>query len=183
MMNHALIILDMQLGNFIDPHYPIFKGEGLISKIKSLLIKMRSVQIPVIYVQHNGGKGDPDEPGTEGWEIHPSIAPHKRDLVIQKSTPDAFHKTSLKSELDSRQIKKIIIVGLQTEYCIDTTCRRAFSLNYEVTLLEDAHSTWDSDLLTAEQIINHHNAVLGGLFATLKTTSDVLRFNFNVNDF
>lgn len=175
MSNHALIILDMQLGNFVDPHYPIFKGEVLISQIKSLLIKIRATQIPVIYVQHNGGKGDPDEPGTSGWEIHPSITPRKRDLIVQKSTPDAFHNTSLKSELGSREIKKIIIAGLQTEYCIDTTCRRAFSLNYEVTLVEDAHSTWNSDLLTAEQIINHHNAVLGDWFVTLKTTSDVLR--------
>ena len=175
MTNHALIILDTQFGNFIDPKYPIFKGEVLISKIKSLVDKMRSVQIPVIYIQHNGGNGDPDEPGTEGWEIHPSIAPHKRDLVIQKSTPDAFYDTSLKNELDSREIKKIIIAGLQTEYCIDTTCRRAFSLNFEVTLVEDAHSTRDSDLLTAKQIINHHNAVLGGWFVTLKTTTDILR--------
>lgn len=164
----------MQLGNFIDPH-PIFEGEVLISKIKSLLLKMHSAQIPVIYIQHNGAKGDSDEPGTTGWEIHPSIQPHKRDLVIQKSTPDAFHETSLKRELDSREIIKIIIVGLQTEYCIDTTCRRAFSLNYEVTLVEDAHSTWDSNHLTAKQIINHHNAVLAGWFVTLKTTTDVLR--------
>ncbi|MFX1515441.1 MAG: isochorismatase family protein, partial [Promethearchaeota archaeon] len=103
MTNHALIILDTQLGNFIDPKYPIFKGKVLILKIKSLINKMRSVQIPVIYIQHNGSNGDPDEPGTKGWEIHPSIAPHKRDLVIQKSTPDAFHDTSLKSELDSRE--------------------------------------------------------------------------------
>ncbi|MFX1517847.1 MAG: isochorismatase family protein, partial [Promethearchaeota archaeon] len=101
--------------------------------------------------------------------------PHKRDLVIQKSTPDAFHDTSLKSELGSREIKEIIITGLQTEYCIDTTCRRAFSLNFEVTLVEDAHSTWDSDLLTAKQIISHHNAVLGGWFVTLKKTTDILR--------
>lgn len=174
MPNLALLVLDMQLGNFTDLN-PIFNGEVLISKIKSLIIKMRSGQIPIIYVQNNGSKGDPDEPGTVGWQIHPSIAPHKKDLVIQKSTPDAFYETYLKRELDSRKIKKIIIAGLQSEYCIDTTCRRAFSLNYKITLVEDAHSTWDSDLFTANQIIKHHNAVLGDWFVRLKKTTDLLR--------
>ncbi|MFX0125978.1 MAG: isochorismatase family protein, partial [Candidatus Hodarchaeota archaeon] len=106
---------------------------------------------------------------------HPIIAPHKSDLVIQKSSPDAFYGTSLKKELDSRGIKKIIIVGLQSEYCIDTTCRRAVSLDYDVILVEDAHSTWDSDLLTAKQIINHHNSVLGGWFVSLKKTRELIR--------
>lgn len=173
MVSVALLILDMQMGNFIEPD-PIFNGEELLSKIKSMIIKMRSTQILIIYIQNNGGSGDPDEPGTAGWEIHPSIAPQKSDLVIQKSFPDAFYRTSLKKELDSRGIKKIIIVGLQSEYCIDTTCRRAFSHNFEVTLVEDAHSTWDSELLTAKQIINHHNSVLGCWFVSVKKTGEIL---------
>lgn len=174
LMSLALLILDIQVGNFIDPQ-PIFNGDKLLSKIKSLVIKMRSAESTIIYIQNNGSTGDPDEPGTVGWEIHPFITPHKSNLVIQKSSPDSFYGTSLKKELDSRGIKKIIIVGLQSEYCIDTTCRRAFSLNYEVILVQDAHSTWDSELLTAEQIVNHHNSVLGGLFVSLKKTGEILR--------
>jgi hypothetical protein len=49
----------------------------------------------------------------------------------------------------------------------------AYSLNYDVTLVRDAHSTWDTDLLTAPQIIAHHNKVLGGWFVRLKETTEI----------
>jgi len=52
-----------------------------------------------------------------------------------------------------------------TEYCVDTTCRRAISLGYDVTLVSDAHTTVDNKLLTAAQIIAHHNALLDGFDA------------------
>lgn len=93
--------------------------------------------------------------------------------MVQKPHPDAFQDTSLQQELASRGIQHLIISGIQTEYCIDTTCRRAYSPGYAVTLVEDAHSTWDTDQLTARQIIDHHNSVLGGWFADLKEASDV----------
>ncbi|HEX3047657.1 MAG TPA: isochorismatase family protein, partial [Bacillota bacterium] len=60
-----------------------------------------------------------------------------------------------------------------TEFCVDTTCRRAFSLGYETTLVQDAHSTFHSKVLTAPQIIAHHNNVLGGWFVTLKSTGEI----------
>ena len=70
-------------------------------------------------------------------------------------------------------VKNLIITGMQTEYCVDTTCRRAYSLGYRVTLVKDAHSTWGTDLLTAPQIIAHHNEVLGGWFAKLKEADEI----------
>ncbi|MDY6875692.1 MAG: isochorismatase family protein [Chloroflexota bacterium] len=94
-------------------------------------------------------------------------------MVIQKRHPDASQDTGLQREIESRGIKRLVITGIQTEYCVDTTCRRAYSLNYESTLAKDAHSTWDTDLLSAPQIIAHHNEVLGGWFARLKETSEV----------
>ncbi|NIR86673.1 cysteine hydrolase [Candidatus Bathyarchaeota archaeon] len=172
MTDTALLIIDMQVGNFSEPA-SICKGDELLAKVKSLIAKARPAQIPIVYVQNNGGSGDPDAYGTPGWEIHPSIAPVKGDLVVQKQTPDAFHQTNLHHELESRGIKKLVIAGLQTEYCIDTTCRRAFSLGYKVVLVKDAHSTWDSPRFTAQQIIEHHNRVLGGWFAALKNEGEI----------
>ncbi len=162
----------MQVGNFSESN-PIYNGNELLAKVKSLIAKGRAAQIPIVYVQNNGGSGDPDEYGTPGWKIHPSITPVEGDVIVQKQTPDAFHRTNLHLELESRRIKKLVIAGLQTEYCVDTTCRRAFSLGYQVILVKDAHSTWDSPLFTAQQIINHHNHVLGGYFATLKNEREI----------
>lgn len=167
-----MLIIDMQLGNFFEPNL-VYNGDELLAKVESLISKARSKQIQIIYIQHKGRSGDPDEYGTQGYEIHPSINPIKADVVIQKQTPDAFHGTSLRHELDSRGIKKLVIAGLQTEYCVDTTCRRAYSLGYDVILVRDAHSTWDSEDLSVQQIIDHHNNVLSGWFVTLKNEADI----------
>lgn len=172
MSKRALLIIDVQTGNFSEKT-PTCIGNNLINKVKSLIKKARTAGIPIVYVQHNGGKGDPDEYRTAGWQIHSAIAPLKGDIMVQKRFPDAFQRTSLHKELKNREIKKLYVTGLQTEYCVDTTCRRAFSLGYEVVLVEDAHGTWDSSLLKAEQIINHHNQILGGWFATLKKEGEV----------
>lgn len=172
MSETSLLIIDVQLGNFEEPH-SIHKGDELLAKVKGMITRARSAQIPVIYIQNDGGRGDPDEYGTPGWEIHPSIAPVEGDMVVRKQSPDAFHGTNLQGELESRCIKKLVVAGLQTEYCIDATCRRAYSLGYDIILIRDAHSTWNSTLLTAQQIIEHHNQVLGGWFVTLKKEEEI----------
>ena len=172
MKNKALLIIDMQTGNFSESD-PIYKGNELLGKVKKLIDKAHSKDQLVIFIQNNGGVGDPDEYRTPGWAIHSSISPSRDDLVIKKHAPDSFYDTILHGELQNHDVEELVIAGLQTEYCIDTTCRRAFSLGYKVTLVENAHSTWDSSLLKAEQIIIHHNQVLGDWFVALKTEEEI----------
>ena len=93
--------------------------------------------------------------------------------MVQKRHPDAFQETTLRELLELRGIRRLVLTGMQTEYCVDTTCRRAYSLGYDVTLVSDAHTTWDTEHLTASQIIAHHNDTLGGWFAKLKAASDI----------
>lgn len=158
-MNKALIIIDVQKGMFQEGE-EVYNGDVLISTLKTLIKKARASNTPIFYVQHNAPSGKPLEFGKEGWEIHTEIAPHQSDILIQKTTPDSFMNTPLEEELNKKGIKHILITGIQTEACVDTTCRRAFSLGYKVTLISDAHSTWNSSEITAQQIINHHNSVL-----------------------
>ena len=73
--------------------------------------------------------------------------------------------------MDSLGTERLIVVGNQTKFCVDTTCRRAHSLGYKVTLLKDGHSTWDNEHLKAQQIIDHHNLVLGRHFVSLDETT------------
>jgi nicotinamidase-related amidase len=156
-----------------DESDPVYGPHDLVHKIRGLITQARAARVPVIYIQHCGSEGAVHQPGTPGWEIHPAIAPGEGELVVQKRHPDSFQDTTLQRELESRGIKKLIVTGIQTEYCVDTTCRRAYSLGYDVTLVKDAHSTWNTEHLTAPQIIAHHNAVLGGWFATLKEASEI----------
>ncbi len=170
----ALLIVDVQLGMFESPIIPpVRRGNELLAHITSLVSKARAAGIAIFYMQHNGGKGHPLETGTPGWRIHPAIVPREQDVVIQKLTSDSFRDTPLRHDLETRGVVTLFVAGIQTEFCVDTTCRRASSLGYDVNLVSDAHGTWDTDILSADQIIAHHNKTLGGTFVTLKRESDI----------
>jgi len=159
--NIALLILDAQVNMFSEDE-SVYEGEKILGIINNLISRARNNNLLIINIQNSGSESDPDFPGTPGWQIHPAIALESGDIVIQKSTPDAFFETPLKSILDSQGIQKLFIAGMQTEICIDATCRRAASLGYDVTLVKDAHSTFDADV-PADQIIALHNQSLNKL--------------------
>jgi nicotinamidase-related amidase len=155
---NALLIIDIQVGLV-----ELIPGEirtRVLSRIETLLSKARATGTPVIYIQHDGPKGHPLETHTKGWEVHPSIKPLDGESVVRKAESDSFFETTLQQELEGREITRLIIAGGMTEYCIDTTCRRATSLGYDVTLASDAHLTRDNEVLSAANIIAHHNFVL-----------------------
>ena len=155
---NALLIIDVQIG--LVELIPAEIRAGVLSKIETLLSRARASGTPVIYIQHDGAKGHPLETHTKGWEIHPLLKPADGEPVIRKRESDSFFETTLQRELEKRGIMHLIIAGGMTEYCVDTTCRRATSLGYDVTLASDAHLTRDNGVLTAANIIAHHNFVL-----------------------
>lgn len=168
----ALVVIDVQVSNF-EGSARVFNSVDLLARISTLIAQSRAAAVLVIYVKHCGPEGAVDEPGTPGWEIDPAVSPAEDEVVILKRHPDAFQDTTLQNELTVRGVNRLVITGVQTEYCVDTTCRRAYSLGYHVTLVKDAHSTWDTQTLTAPQIIAHHNDVLGSWFAELKETNEI----------
>lgn len=167
----ALLVVDVQMAMF-DETYPVHQGSTLLDQIQTAITRAREVGVPVIYVRHGEGPGEPLARGTEGWHVHPAIAPQAGDLIIDKTTPDSFYGTPLQAELEARGIHRLILTGIQTDLCVDTTCRRAFSLGYKVTLVRDAHSTWNSRHLSAAQIIDHHNDVLRN-FAEVRALAEI----------
>lgn len=163
----ALLVVDVQTG-FIDGNPCVYQAQDVLARIGDLIAKARAANVPVVYIQHNSA---PEYDGP----IHPAIEPQPGEPVILKYRPDSFYETNLQAELDARDIDKLILMGFQTEFCIDTTCRRASSLDYDITLVQDAHSTFDGTALNAAQIIAHHSAVLAE-FATVKN-ADQIRFD------
>jgi nicotinamidase-related amidase len=79
---------------------------------------------------------------------------------VRKRTPDAFLRTDLQSILEKRRIEELIVCGMHTEFCIDTTTRRALALGYPVILVADAHTSMGNAILSAPQVIAHHNTTL-----------------------
>ncbi len=167
MKKTAFLVIDVQSGLFggVDA---LYQEKVLIKTINGLIDKARRSDVPIFWIQHcEAEEGNPLHPDLKGWQIHPELNRGEKDVYVRKSHPDSFQDTRLEKELDSRGVEKLIVAGLQTEYCIDTTCRRAYSLGYEVILIEDGHSTYDNEDFSAEQIIRHHNKVLGSWFVTL----------------
>lgn len=168
MQKTALLVIDAQNEMFADA-YPVYKSGELLGNIRSLIEKARAADTPVVFVQHN------DQAlvaGTHDWQIHPSIQPEEGDAVVQKKKPDAFWETELQDVLQEKGVEHLVITGNQTEYCINATTRQADALGYQVTLVEDGHGTWDSDTLSAEEIINQHNSEWSS-FASLKKAGEV----------
>ncbi len=162
-MKSALLIIDVQVG--LVKLMPPEVQDRVLPNIKVLLDKARSSGTPVFFIQHDGPKGHPIEAGTAAWEIHPSIPPRSGEPVIRKKASDSFFETQLAEKLQIAGISHLIIAGAMTEYCVDTTCRRAVTLGYNVTLAADAHLTRDTSDLTSAQIIAHHNSLLDGFAA------------------
>ncbi len=175
--HNALLIIDVQVG--LVELIPAEIRGGVISRIETLLSRARASGTPVIYIQHDGPRGHPLETYTKGWEIHPSIKPLDSESLVRKRESDSFFETTLRQELEKRGITRLIIGGGMTEYCVDTTCRRATSLGFDVTLASDAHLTRDNKVLTAANIIAHHNFVLddfgaGDHVVRVKPTDEIL---------
>ena len=170
MVATALLVVDVQRGILDLPNLARKKDidralDQTVARIAGLIQRARDAALPVIYVQHDGGPGHRLEPETSGWPIRPEVSPRSGDLVVHKRASDAFFETTLESELTARAIRQLIVCGCMTQFCIDTTVRRAVSLGYDVILASDGHMTADTHSLTFEQIIAHHNSLLDGFDA------------------
>ena len=119
----ALLIIDAQV-NMFDEKLRLYRSQEILKIILELLSKARATGTPVFYLQNEGGLEDPDRRGTEGWKIYPPILPQAGDVVIPKSSPNGFTTTALENELDRLGVKRLVVVGMQSEFCIDATCRR-----------------------------------------------------------
>jgi len=160
----ALLVIDVQVGLIDDPADPSYNAPIVLANIAGLLAKARTAQTPIIFIQHDGntyeGEGLSLAPNSPGWQIHTMVEPLVGELVLRKRASDAFYQTTLQAELDARHIQHLVITGCRTEMCVDTTSRAAISRGYDVTLVRDAHSTTDSEIMPAAQIVAHHNYTL-----------------------
>lgn len=160
-MKTALLVIDVQTALF-PPDRPPGDAAAVIERINALAARARAAQVPVIYVQHERA----DSPlafESPGWQLAPGLQPDPADIRLRKATPDSFLNTRLEPLLQEQDIRHLVISGYASEFCVDTTTRRAAALGYEVTLAADAHTTHDKAHASAAQIRAHENATLPAL--------------------
>jgi nicotinamidase-related amidase len=160
----ALLVIDVQQGLF-KRSTPIYQAEVLLKNINTLVERAHCASTPVFYIQHSNQKILLY--GSQDWKIHPALHPLETDGVIHKLHGHAFEETSLKEELDSRDIGKVVVTGLVTQGCVRATCIGAEELGYKVVLASDAHSNYHKQ---AAKIIEEWNQKLGEKTVELKST-------------
>ncbi|MDT8854208.1 isochorismatase family protein [Paracoccaceae bacterium Fryx2] len=168
-MTTALLLIDVQTGVLDGSATPARQPlvdraqTALIGRLQGVLARARAQGIPVVFVQHNEGPGEPLATGSAGWQLRSDLAPQPGEAVVQKDTWDSFHNTTLVHILGSSSVDHLIVGGFATDFCIDASCRRAVEIGFEVTLLADGHMTGDSAGQPFEEIIAEFNADLDGL--------------------
>jgi nicotinamidase-related amidase len=170
MGNPAVVVIDVQNAVLSIPgmtrrEETNFAFNACVARIAKLVTRARRRGISVIFVQHTGPIGHRLERNSKGWKLRPELTPNPMEPVIHKLASDSFFHTSLAAELEVRQASRLIVAGCMTQYCIDTTVRRAVTVGYNVTLVADGHMTADSRSLTFDQVIAHHNELLDGFNA------------------
>jgi predicted GNAT family N-acyltransferase len=168
----GLMIVDVQNAMF-ECDGGVYKGQEVLQNIRELLEDAREKEMPIIFVQHTDESGDYGK-GSHTWEIHERLKPLASELIVEKNYWDAFQKTELENVLKGLGLRRLIIVGMQTEYCMDTTIRNAFSRGYQLMGVKGCHTTFDSSVLKAVDMIHHHESIWDGRFMTMLTQVEAL---------
>ena len=157
-MKTAVLVIDVQQGLCVGEG-KAHDCEGLFANINRVTAQARSACVPVMFIQHESAAGYLEH-GTPAWQLADGLHVSPGDIKIRKTTPDAFLRTDLARALNERQINHLVVCGMHTEFCVDTTTRQALARGYPVTLVSDAHTSAGNNALTPQQVIAHHNATL-----------------------
>ena len=167
-----LIVIDMQKALMDDELHDFF---GLLDKVQRLVAAARENGIEVIYVQHDAGAGTGFSVGDEAFEIADEVAPREGEKVFVKTINSCFGNKDFAAYLAQAGDEALMIVGLQTNFCIDATVKSAFERGYRVIVPEGAHSTFDNAYMSAETTCAYYfNEVWPDLFADCVSFDEAL---------
>jgi len=159
-LKQALLVIDAQQALIEGDHAEkgVVEKENLIKNINTVIQKAVENEIEIVFIRDvDVSKGE-----GPGFEVHQEINVPSGAVIFNKAATNSFYGTPLDAFLKERSVKHIVMMGCKTEYCMDTAVRTATVSGYDVTLVGDAHSTSDSNTLSGQQIIQHHNRTLHG---------------------
>lgn len=179
-MTEAVLVVDVQQG-LCEGAGAAYDCRGTIDRINAVTRKAHAAGVPVIFIQHESESGYLER-GTAAWQLANGLIVDAMDLRIAKTTPDAFLRTGLEEALHRLGIRELVICGMHTEFCVDTTTRRALALGFPVVLVSDAHTSAGNAAISAAQVIAHHNATLTNIasFGPRARTLSHVEVNFAV---
>jgi nicotinamidase-related amidase len=180
-MNTALLIIDVQNDYFANGAMELVNSDQASLNTSQIINKFRSENLPVIYIQHFAIRPGSTFllPNTKGAEIHENVKPLEHEKVIPKHFPNSFRETELLQYLKSINVTNLVICGMMTHMCVDTSVRAAKDYGFDCTLIGDACATKDliynGQTVKANEVHNSFLAALSYFFATVITTEQYLK--------
>ena len=170
-MTQALLLVDIQNDYFPGGAMELVGSPQAAAMAAVLLHAFRHKGLPVVHIQHVASRPEATFflPDTAGVRFHPSVAPFVDEMVIQKHYPNSFRETPLLAHLRDHHLDTLVIAGMMTHMCIDSTIRAAADLGFRCVLAHDACATRDLSLgevtVAAAAVQAAFLAALHGLFA------------------
>lgn len=150
----VLLVIDTQKLITNEKLYNFYNFEGNVIK---LIDEARQNKIEVIYVRHDDGEGNELTKGTDGFKIYEKFKPSNDEKIFDKVVNSAFRGTGLLEYLKDKGEKDIIIIGLQTDYCIDATIKCGFEHGFNIIVPQEANTTVDNEFMKAEKSYKYYN--------------------------
>jgi nicotinamidase-related amidase len=177
MSKTAVLVIDVQQG-LCEGEGAAHDCAGTIARINRVTEKARAANVPVVFIQHEQAPGGLLAHATPAWQLAKGMVHFENDLRVRKTTCDSFLRTNLGTLLQSEQVEHVVVCGMHSEFCVDSTTRSALAHGFPVTLVSDAHTSAGNDALSAQQVIAHHNATLPNISSfgprvTLSTSADI----------
>ncbi|HEY0879434.1 MAG TPA: cysteine hydrolase family protein [Zeimonas sp.] len=177
-MNTALLIIDIQNDYFPGGAMELVGSDAAGSRASTVLEAFRSAGLPVVHVQHVSTRPGATFflPDTRGVEIHESVAPRAGETIVRKHFPNAFRETTLLEQLRGQDIGRLVIAGMMTHMCVDTSTRAAADLGFDCVLVHDACATRDLSFggrtVAAADVQAAYVAGMNGIFAKVIAADD-----------
>jgi nicotinamidase-related amidase len=179
-MKTALMIIDVQNDYFPGGKMELENSLDAAMKIKDLLKHFRDKGIPVIHIQHISIKPGAAFflPETHGAEFHDNVKPLDGEKIIIKNYPNSFRNTGLHEYLKEKEISRLVIAGMMTHMCVDTTVRAAFDLGFECITAGDCCATrtlkYGNNIISAADVQNSFLAALNGTFSRVLPKDEII---------
>jgi nicotinamidase-related amidase len=179
-MSQALILIDLQNDYFPGGAMELSGSSAAVEKAAQLLRAFRQKALPIVHIQHVSTRPGAAFflPDTLGVEIHAAVAPLAGETVFPKHFPNSFRETPLRQHLADQQISQLVIAGMMTHMCVDSSVRAAADQGFQCTLAYDACATralsFEGNAVAAEQVHAAFLAALQGLFARVLSVEDII---------
>ncbi len=150
----VLLVVDTQK---LITNRKLYNFDNFVNNVKMLITVAREKGIEVIYVRHDDGVGAELTKGMPGFEIYEGFRPQQGEMIFDKTVNSSFKGTGLLEYLREKNVQTVIVVGLQTDYCIDATIKCGFEHGFKIIVPQNANSTFDNDFMSAEASYEYYN--------------------------